>query len=287
MRNHSQSSGVDDQSRLSLSARIVILYSLIVLGVIGAINYYQEPILSENGRVLLPTILYLVWFLYYGFPFVLAVIFGCFFSPFRKSFRNILFSIFFLQLLYSFMVSMLRWEYLKDFNNIRRWKRSDRIRIADLTPQQFDRNQDGFIEEIRLNAVLDFTKIRPGEYLLDAAIVPDASVSPFEIDGGGLFTIDKTGVDNMIAREFVITVRNDLASASYAMQNFQVKLLLFRIVRIDQRGKKLLAFARWAPFLRSTRWDGSDSEIYADWVLFDKKVLSNVFSIRAPLLKVN
>ncbi len=210
MKNYSQLSDVDDQSRLTLTARIVSLYSLIVLSVIGAIVYYQAPISLENGRSGSPTVLYFVWFLYYGLPFVLAVIFGCLFRPFRKSFRNILFAIFFMQLLYSFTVSMLRWEYLQNFNNARRWKKSDRIKIMDLTPQQFDRNQDGFIEEVKLNAVFDFTKIRPGEYLLDAAIVSDSSVSPFEIDGGGLFAIEKTGADNMISREFDITVRNDL-----------------------------------------------------------------------------
>ncbi|MCB9757900.1 MAG: hypothetical protein H6753_05710 [Candidatus Omnitrophica bacterium] len=287
MKNHSQSSDIDDQARLILTARIVSLYCLIVFSVISAIVYYQAPISLENGRSGSPAILYFVWFLYYGLPFVLAVIFGCLFRPFRKSFRNILFAIFFMQLLYSFTVSMLRWEYLQDFNKARGWKKSDRIRIADLTPQQFDRNQDGFIEELKLNVVFDFTKIRPGEYLLDAAIVSDAAVSPFEINGGGLFTIDKTSADNMISREFDITVRADLESAVYVMQTFQVKLLLFRIISIDERGKNVLAFSRWSPFFRSTNWDGSDAEIYADWVLFDKQVLPNIFSLRAPLLKVN
>lgn len=287
MKNHFKSSDVDDQSRLTLTARIVCLYCLIVLSVIGAIVYYQAPISLENGRSGSSAVLYFVWFLYYGLPFVVAVIFGCLFRPFRKSFRNVLFVIFFMQLLYSFTVSMLRWEYLQDFNKIRSWKKSDRIKIMDLTPQQFDRNQDGFIEEVKVKAVFDFTKIRPGEYLLDAAIVSDAAVFPFEIDGGGLFTIDKTGADNMISREFDITVRNDLKSATFEIQNFQVKLLLFRIVSIDERGKKVLAFARWSPFLRSTNWDGSDAEIYADWILYDKKVLPNIFSLRAPLLKAS
>lgn len=287
MKNHFQSSHVDDQNRLILTARIVILYSLIVISVISVIVYFQTPISLESGHLGSSAILYFVWFLYYGLPFVLAVIFGSFFRPFRKSFRNILFAIFFMHLLYSFTVSMLRWEYLQDFNKTRAWKKSDRIRIADFTPQQFDRNQDGFIEEVKLNAVFDFTKIRPGEYLLDATIVTDAPISPFEIDGGGLFVIDKTGIDNMISRDFVITGRRDLESATYAIHNFQVKLLLFRIISIDERGKTLLAFSRWSPFLRTTRWDGSDEEIYADWVLFDKKVLPNIFSIRAPLLKAD
>lgn len=276
--------GRDDPSRMILVAQVVSLYFLTVIGVVAAIVYYQVPIYQGEWYAWPTPALFLVWFLYYGVPFVLASIFGFLFRPFSKSFRNIFFAILMIQLFFSFILMTLRWDYLQNFNNKNRWKKSDRITIEKITPRQFDRNQDGYIEEIRLNVVFDFTRLRPSDYLLHAAIVPGGSLSAFVVDGGGAFSITKTGGENKFEREFVVTPRTDLGPLPIGLQNFQLKFLLFRIVAIDEYGKNILALARWSPFLRSTHWDGVDQEIYEDWRPLDNKITPDVFSMRASVL---
>ncbi len=274
----------DDQSRLILAFEIVALYFLIVVGVVGAIVYFNPPLYRGEWYAWPTGLMLLIWFLYYGAPLILASIFGFLFKPFAKSFRNIFFAILIIQLFFSFILMTLRWDYLQNFNNKNRWKKSDRISIEKITPRQFDRNQDGYIEEIRLDVVFDFTRLRPSDYLLHAAIVPGGSVSAFIVDGGGEFSIVKTGGENKFEREFIVAPRTDLGPLPIGLQNFQLKFLLFRIVMIDEYGKNILAFTRWSPFLRSTHWDGSDPEIYEDWRPLDNKITPDVFSMRAPVL---
>ncbi len=276
----------NEQRRIHLVARIVLLYFLILGGVDGAIVHFK-PNLYQQVFPWRPTLLlFLVWFLYYILPFVLALIFGYIFRPFGKNFRNVYFSIFIIQLFYSFIVGMLRWEYAQAFTDQLQWKKSDRIKIINLASQQFDRDENGFIEEIKVSVEFDFKKIRPGEYLIDAAIVPGASLSPFLVDGGGLFTIAKTGQTNRIKKDFVVTARDNCMNVDCQLQDFQIKILLFRIANVDSYGKKLLLFSRWSPFLRDTNWEGLDKKIYGDWILRDDHLLPEVYSIRTPITKI-
>ncbi len=276
-----QRSVIDEQARIVLTLRVVTVYFFIVFSVVFSIEYYKASFYRGEWCTWPTGVMLLIWFLYYGVPVVLASIFGFLFRPFAKSFRNIFFAILIIQLFFSFILMMLRWDYLRNFKNKNQWKKSDSIKIEKLTPQFYDRNQDGLIEEIKLNGVFDFAKMRPGEYLLDSATVPGGSLSPFVIDGGGTFTITKTGIENKIIKEFTVIARKDLGAVLDKPQNFQVKFLLFRIVSIDEYGKKVLAAARWAPFLRMTDWEGADKEIYADWLLLDSKTDPQVFSMRA------
>ncbi len=283
MKDPAQRPAIDDQTRIILIARVVGVYFLTVSGVIGVILYNAIPLFDQRSRP--SAFMLVVWFLYYVAPWILAVSFGVMFKPFWKSFRNIFFTILSIQLLYSFTVSMLRWDYRESFSNQFHWKKSDKIKIIKLTPLQFDRDGDGFIEEVKVTADFDFKKIRPGEYLLDGVIVPGASLSPYLIEGGGIFTINKTGEANIISKDFIVTPRKDKSDVSLALQNFQIKFILFRIVHVSERGKKILQYTRWSPFMRETDWDGADKQIYEDWLKLDNQTWPDVFIMRSPVLE--
>ncbi|MCB9771342.1 MAG: hypothetical protein H6754_02170 [Candidatus Omnitrophica bacterium] len=265
---------IDEQGRIYLTARAVVFYFLLVGAVIGTIITSKTPLTND--------IVWIIKILYYVLPLILALIFAYLFRPFWKSFRNILFTILVVQFLYSFCVNMMRWDYLQKQSDKNHWKKSDRIKVIKHNAKYFDRNSDGFLDELVLDLTMDFTKIRTGDYLLHGVVVPGASLSPFSIDGGGEFKITERGAKNILARSFVITPRSDLGRIPYEMKNFQVKLMLFRVLSVDEYGHKLLQFARWAPFLRKTNWQGEDKAIYGDWVLLHDVTSPDVFTLRTP-----
>lgn len=265
---------IDEQGRIYLTARAVVFYFLLVGAVIGTIINAETPLTHD--------IVWIIKFLYYVLPLILAFIFSYLFRPFWKSFRNILFAILIIQFLYSFGVSMMRWDYLQKQSDKNHWKKSDRIKVTKHNAKYFDRNSDGFLDELVLDLTMDFTKIRTGDYLLHGVIVPGASFAPFSIEGGGEFKITERGEKNILVRSFVITPRSDLGRIPYEMKNFQVKLMLFRVLTVDEYGKKLLQFARWSPFLRETNWHGEDKAIYGDWVLLNDVTSPDVYTLRTP-----
>ncbi len=283
MKNRAQTEHIDDPARLVLSLQVVGFYFLTVACVIGAIIHYDMPLYKGEGYRWPTAVMFVVWFLYYVAPLILAVIFGFLFRPFGKSFRNIFFAIFLIEICYSFVVGMLRWEYLQNFKNTKQWKKSDRIRIAKVTPSYFDRNQDGFIEEIRLNVDFNFAWIRPGQYQLQANIFPPALVASFGLKGGGKFEIAKLTAESILTKEFILTARHDRQGGAEQVVDFQVAFSLSRIVAIDQYGKRVLTYARWAPFLRTTDWQGIDKEIHGDVLVIDQRILPDVFSMRAVI----
>lgn len=274
----------DEHSRILLTVRITVVYILTVLALLGAVLYYKIPLYGASFYAMPSVTLGLIWVMYYIVPLLLAVVFGLLFRPFGKSFRNIYFAILAAQILFSFIACLFRWEYLLRFETANYWKKSDRIRIEEFKEQHFDKNQDGFIDEIKLNLTLNLTKIRPGNYLLHGVIVPGATMSPFIIEGGGEIKIAQTGPENIFVKVFVIQPRMDLPKARMELQNFQVKFLLFRIATVDQYGQNLLMYTRWSPFFRVTGWDGSDREIYGDWHLLDTLVRPEIFTMWSPVI---
>lgn len=284
-----RTTNVDQQARVFLAANILVIYVLTVVASALAIDHFQAPLFTGDLDKT-PNILMLsIWFLYYAAPLILASIFGILFRPFWPSFRNLLVAILTIQFLFSFTVCMLRWDYLRKFNANNLWRKNDKIKVLDLDPKHYDLNEDGFLDQIKLSPVFDFTKIRPSEYVMDAALVPSGGSSPFTIDGGGAFVVSERGDKNKITKDFVIKPRTDHGTAVHLYQDasFQVKFLLFRVVTIDKKGKKLLGFTRWSPYLRSTTWQGSDPQIFADMILLNNKTTTEKFTLPAPSLDTN
>lgn len=290
MKSHLRKTDVDRQARVLLTAGILVIYIITVIAVALAIDHFN-PSLYNGEFYTFPNVLMLsVWFLYYVAPVILAVIFGLVFRPFWPSFRNLLLAILTVQLLVSFTFAMMHWEYLQKFQKQNRWKRNDRLRLVELAPKQYDLNEDGFLDQITVSPIFDFTKIHPGEYVLHAAIVPGGGFSPFLIDGGGTFKIVTRGprAENKITKDFTIKPRSDRGTdvTTWEEKTFQIKFMLFRVATVDEKGKKLLRLTRWSPFLRTTDWEGGDPKITGDMILLDTLTTTEAFTLRAPEMQV-
>jgi hypothetical protein len=285
MTNFVRTDDIHRQARVFLAANILVIYTLTVVAVAVAIDHFNPSLF--NGEInKSPNILILtVWFLYYIVPVLLAIIFGLLFRPFWRSFRNLIFAFLTLQCLVSFTLCMVRWDYVKKFQDDNRWRKNDKIRIIELDPKYYDVNEDGFLDQLTVSPVFDFTRIRAKDYLLHVALVP--SDGPFTIDGGGPFTITEKGEKNKITREFVVKPRTDLGTdvSLYVPTNFKIKFILFHVVTVDDKGKKLLRYTRWSPYLRETNWEGEDPVIYGDWILLDTFTTKEIFTIPAPTME--
>lgn len=273
---------LDPQRRIFLIARVVLLYIVMVVATIKIVLAYNFP-LFKGDYYTFPTIwLWVIWALYYVAPFFFAILYGIWFRPFWQGFRNLLIAIVAVQLLYSFSVSMVRWDYLKKFEHRNRWSANDRLKIRSFKSQYLDKNQDGFKDELNMTAEFDLSKIRGGEYLIHATIVPGGGLSPLLIEGGGTIKIEKRADNNIFVQQFIVTPRTGQGVVYGNDFQFQIKIFLSRIINVDDQTTKLLQWTRWSPYFRETNWDGSDPEISGDWKVLESVLRPEFFILRVP-----
>ncbi len=280
---------IDEQARIYLIARLVVVYFVTIAAVAWGTVYYQLP-LYKGDFLRWPTPwLWTIWFLYYVLPFVLAIVYGLTFRPFWRGFRNLWVTIIVVQLLFSFGANAFRMDYLQKILRKARWSHGDDIKIKNFIFKYFDRNQDGLKEELRVRAVFDLTQLRPGEYLLDASLINDegkAGVEWLSLQGGETVKLAMREDKNVFQEEFVISPIQGVAP-TYEEINFRIRLILSRIINVDEYGLRLFQFTRWSPFLRKTDWEGNDPEVYGDWIVLGRFTQPNVFTLRVLPKKLN
>ena len=274
---------IDEQARIFLITRLVIVYVATIVAVAWGTFYYKLALYAGNYMRWPTPWLWTIWFLYYVLPFVLAIVYGLTFRPFWRSFRNFWTTIIVIQLLYSFGASVLRWDYVQKVQHKGRWSRNDVIKIKNFASKYFDRNQDGLKEELRVRAVFDLTQMRPGEYVLDASFVAEegkGGVEWLRLEGGETVKFAMREDKNIFQEEFVIAPLQGVGP-TYEDVNFRIRFILSRIVTVDEQGLRLLQFTRWSPFLRKTDWEGADPELYGDWIVLGRFIQPDVFTLRA------
>jgi len=202
--------------------------------------------------------------LYYVLPIILAFVFGTLFRPFWRNFRNVLFPIFFIALLYSFIVFMLRNIYSDPRREDRQQASLANLRISSVQHDFLDENSDQRTDKVELTFRFDLTDFPPGRYYIRGFLESTSSTAVEQKIGEFIvpFTSDssKSGVGHFTF---------DLPSMTGIRQpqEYGVNIQLLRVKEITTKEQRILAWARWAPFFRTTSWDGHDPEINADLVL--------------------
>lgn len=271
----------DPRRRVVLIARIAVVYVIMAAGAAWAAGYFQVPL--YEGAAARPTVwLWSIWTVYYLAPFGFAALYGFLFRPFWAGFRDFLLTILALQLLYSFSINMLRWEYLQKARVQGRWSQNDKLKIAAFQNRYLDQNQDGLKDELQVRVTCDLTRIRRGEYLIDAAVVPGGANSPLVLEGGGMVKVEARGEKNMFVQTFSVRPQGGLAPAIGHDLHFQLKFILSRIISVDDRGTWLRQLGRWSPYFRTTGWDGSDPAISDNWIVLESVTRPEVFLLRVP-----
>jgi len=194
--------------------------------------------------------------LLYAVPVALAILFGILFPPFLKSFRDILFPILYVGILYSFAVFMWRGFYIeKRFEDLWKVKYGD-IHVTDVRHAIVV--DDDRTEKVAFTVKYGMDDYPPGEYRLTAVInSPETGL----VDKGiGAFNFPvQEGRGLRYTGHFRMTIDNEAYSAANA--TYDLSLVLARFWPLDQDAKRVLVFSRWAPFFRKTDFTGADPEI--------------------------
>ena len=228
----------------------------------------------------------LILIYYYVLPPVLAVILGMMFRPFWPNFRNFLVTIFVIHGLYSFVVSVIRHQYLMQRQAEFDSGQSTDIQLKSVRHELTDRNGDGVLNELNIYADIDLAQLQPGRYDMKAVLVKgDNPVLHGELTAPAFDVV--AGSSGNMAVHFVSDF--EAINPSYRQTVFDVDFQLNKEPIADYQLEKILAFSRWAPFFRETAWNGSDpqfrdaSRTIAEWVSADKVVYQPYGPASAPI----
>lgn len=264
-------------SRILLKSYVILIYFTSVLMFISTI-IIRESQLCSPGDVLPPSYyLFAIPPLYYIFPIILALIFGVLFPPFLKNSRDILFPIFYIAVIYSFTIYMFRSFYADERSGEVMRGQYARLTLHDFQHTVADNNKDGTVDSVDFTAQFGMAGSPPGEYRL-TALLTDRSGSSAENGIGSFEFLVKADENRKYVGHFKFVPANE--SVMQAAAEYDVALILQRYFPLDERGKRILAFARWSPFFRITNWNGEDPEITDEIVTLD--VLRYVDSFPLP-----
>lgn len=241
--------------RISLSLKILFVYVCSVTALVFVILYFKISL--APGSQYVDYWLPLVWFIYYGLPVFLAVIFGLAIKPFWRNFRNLLVGIIFLQILYSFFSVIYRTNYLaKRTAEIHVSRKAD-VRLMSAGNTVVDRNKDGRIDNILFSAKLDVEDLPPGKYKIWSEITQNGQEFPDGVMGNVYAHI--TPNVPWIKVNYMQDPR--VFEPYYANGPFEINIKVAQVLPLLKDGRKVLAVTRWAPYFRTTSWSGQDPEI--------------------------
>jgi len=263
-KKESRAGGKQVTSRIPLIILVISIYYMMVLFYVLCLISF-DPILIDSLRSPTPPLIILLG-LYYILPVILAVLFGGLFRPFWRNLRNILFPIFYIALLYSFGVFMLRSRYVEP-----RWRDIRQAMLAHFQVEtgghtKLDENGDGLPEIIEINCHFRLNDFPPGQYQVSAYVESSGPEAIYrQIGQFTVLLIDeksKAGLGHF-------TFECPPGSAHDGRKEYDLHIQLHRLMDLSDQERQVLALARWAPFFRTTFWDGCDSELNAEPVLLD------------------
>ena len=263
-------------SRFPLVVIVVSGYWATVIGFILLIANKSLPF-YQSGQTGRPTVYLLtLWVLFYVVPVGLAFFFGLLFRPFWKNFRNVLFPIFYIAVLFSFIVAMLRNYYAEELLQQTRQARLARIEIESFRHTLSDEDYDGIAEAAEFKTRYHMPDFPVGQYRLMARVSRDKSKPEMKKIGSFEFPVTKKTRHNFVGNfKFV--------SDAHTTQVYDVHLELHWLWLFDHPAKTVLNLTRWAPFFRTTDWEGRDSFIEGEFIVLDSAPFIDSVTLPAPL----
>jgi hypothetical protein len=249
------------RSHTPVLIQVVFVYYVILIGFVWLTVRVDAP-LYQGAWVRFPSPwLWTLWALYYIIPFFLALLFGILFRPFWLSLRNVLVTIFIIHGLYSVVMFGIRYHYLQKYEADVHATRLLRLDNFQVSHDMSSPGSDGLIHRITFLGTFDLSQYPHGQYTIFTEITQNGNLVP----GGDLGAYDfilKEGSPRDVRVLFESHPQD--YQDHFGRGNFEVNAGIQRIFSVDEDGKKILAFTRWAPLIRYTSWDGRDPEIYDD-----------------------
>lgn len=242
--------------QLILAMQIIVIYCFCVAALVWIVLKYQVSFAPG-----LPDTVYwlsLVRFIYYVLPVFLAVIFGLVIRPFWPNFRNLLIGIIVLQLLYGFFASLYRLGYLQLYGNEIHQSRKARVRLMSTQHELADKNHDGQIDYLFLSGRLDIEDLPAGDYQIYATISQKGQSFP-----DGLMGVSPVKITKPETKPIKVNFQKDprVFEPYYNRGEFEFNIGVKKIVPLNMKAHKVLSITRWAPYFRTTSWDGYDPDI--------------------------
>jgi len=243
-------------ARLLLAVEIAMIYFLCAGSLVFTIIKYQVPLTAGDPGSLV--LLRLLWFVYYGLPLFFAALFGLVVKPFWCNFRNLLVFILFVQVLYSFGAFLYRLEYLQQRADQLYSTRQAKVRVFGAKHLLQDNNQDGAIDNVQFSASMDVEALTLGSYEIYAQITQKGMTFPDGIMGKIPLVLAVP-----MAQPIRINFQKDprIFEPYYDSGPFDINVGVRKFIPVDPQGLKVQSITRWSPFIRTTRWDGSDPDI--------------------------
>lgn len=263
-------------SRFILKSYILLIYFTTVLMFISTIVIRESPLCSPRDALLPPYYLFAIHPLYYIFPIVLALIFGVLFPPFLKNFRDILFPIFYIAIIYSFTTYMFRSFYAEERSGEVMRGQYAKIEINNFSHAFSVNKKDGTVDTVDFTARFAMAGFPPGDYRL-TVLLTDYAETPASIEIGTFNFPVNAEEGRIYVGHFKFVPPKQSSGPEKA--EYDVGMILQRSLPVDEYGKKVLAFTRWSPFFRTTNWNGADPEIKDEIVTLDVLKYVDYFSL--------
>jgi hypothetical protein len=244
------------RSRAPLMVRVIAIYFSTLLVFIFLVIEFSVPLYEANGQ---PTAwLGGIFFLYYFLPISVAVLFGLAFRPFWANFRNTLTAVLLIQAVYSLIVYAVRYTHVQTLEEGIHEIRQAQVNLRRFDHRTLDQNQNGLIDGVEFSIEFESGDLPSGEYEAHAFLSQDGQALPDgKISSHGFRVAPK--IKKVVSGKFDFDPQP--FKEYFKRGEVVVNLAFDRIVTLDEKTSRLLAFARWAPFFRSTFWDGRDTEI--------------------------
>jgi len=110
------------------------------------------------------------------------------------------------------------------------------------------------MDRVEFSGMFDVMDLLPGKYVLQAIVSQNGQDLP-ENPAANIENQLRPGVTNYKIR-FSISLGN--YQKYFRNGPLDLDINLQKMWQVGPRGKKILSFSRWAPFLRATDWDGED-----------------------------
>ncbi len=147
--------------------KIVAIYFAAIVVLVCLAVVFPVPFYFPNTPGRWPTpFLLLFFFMYYVVPLMIAVAFGFIFRPFWRHFRNLFFTIFLIQILYSAGAQVLRIQILGKIKHDIDRSKSIKLPVKAISQQLLDENNNGIVDTIEFVTGVDLEKYPIGEYLI-------------------------------------------------------------------------------------------------------------------------
>jgi len=256
----------EKRSRWPLMLLVVGIYFATVVFYILCLTSFDLELMSGPPSRPNPALIVL-WGLYYFVPFILAVVIAGLFRPFWKTFRDVLVPIFYLALVYSFLIFMLRSPYAeKHWNDLRNGRLAN-MRLAEIEHVLIDGDQNGRAESVRFTFRFNLDEFPPGKYRITGWVEVIPGDQPPDKIGAFIVPVSYGGANSGVGNfDFDIPAAHAGLGREYDLQ-----LQLHRIAEMDKSLRRILALSRWSPFFRTTSWDGEDPELHTRPILLDTR----------------